>query len=48
MCVCISLTIVVKGDQKASFLIATIPKFRGWRYSFLGIASFTLDSYLKC
>ena len=39
------LTTVVDGDLKAPFLIATTPKCSGGRYSFLWIASLTLDLY---
>ena len=34
----VKLVTVVKGDQKASFSIATTPRYRGGRYSFPWIA----------
>ena len=33
----IKLATIVEGDQKAPFSIATTPKYRGGRYSFLWI-----------
>ena len=36
---------LVKGDPKAPFSIATTPRCRGSRYSFLWIAPLTLDPY---
>ena len=34
----VKLATVVEGDQKAPFSIATIPRYRGGRYSFPWIA----------
>ena len=33
----VNLATVIEGDQKAPFLIATTPKCRGGRYSFLWV-----------
>ena len=48
MCVkvIVSWLIVVKGDLKAAFSIATTPRFRGELCSFPWFAPFTLDPYL--
>ena len=40
------LAILVDGDLKAPFSIATTPRFWGGRYSFPGLLHFTLDPYL--
>ena len=40
------LAIVVDGDQKAPFSIATTPKCREGRYSFPALLRFTLDTYI--
>ena len=37
---------IVEGDPKAPFSIATAPKCRGGRYSFLGLLHLTLELYL--
>ena len=42
----IKLVTVVEGDPKASFSIATTPRCRGERYSFLWIATLYFDPYL--
>ena len=43
----VNLPNLVEGDPKAPFSIATTALCRGGRYSFLWIAPFTLDPYLK-
>ena len=42
----VSWPTVVVGDPKAAFLIAITPKFSRGCYSFLWIASLTLDQYV--
>ena len=42
----VKLPIVVEGDQKAPFSIATTLRCRGGRYSFPSIAPLHLDTYL--
>ena len=39
------LPIVVEGDPKAPFSIATTSRYKGGRYTFLWIAPLTFDSY---
>ena len=55
ICICVrdifpwckqKLATIVEGNPKAPFSIATIPRCRGGRYSFLGLLYFTLDPYL--
>ena len=41
----VKLAILVEGDPKAPFSLATIPGCRGGRYSF-SLHYFTLDTYL--
>ena len=41
----VMLATSVDGDPKVPFSIVTTPKFRGGRYSFLGLLHFTLDPY---
>ena len=43
----ISWPIIVVGDPKAPFSIATILRCRGGRYSLPNITPLTLDPYLK-
>ena len=42
----VKLPILVKGDPKTPFSIATTPRCRGERYSFPVLLHFTLDAYL--
>ena len=42
----LSCPILVEGDPKAPFSIATTARCRGGRYSFPGIAILNLDPYL--
>ena len=42
----VKLAIIVEGDSKAPFSIATTPRCREGRYSFLWMVYFTLDPYL--
>ena len=42
----VKLVTIVEGDLKAPFSIATTPRYRGGRNSFLWIAPLTLDVYL--
>ena len=42
----VKLTILVEGDPKAPFSIATTPSCKGGLYSISWIAPFTLDTYL--
>ena len=42
----VKLAMVVEGDPKVSFSIATTPWCRGGRYYFPGLVHFTLDPYV--
>ena len=42
----VKLATIVVGDQKASFSVATMPKYRGGATPFPGLLHFTLDTYL--
>ena len=42
----VKLAIIVEGNRKAPFSIATTPRCRGGGYSFPGLLYFTLDTYL--
>ena len=42
----VKLAIIVEGNPKAPFSIATTPRCRGGCYSFPGLLYFTLDPYL--